>query len=98
MAAATKHRLLAVVTDALDGPEPIEEIRSAGNGAGAEVRVIVPAVEATAFRHTLGDIDEPRREAEKRLAAALDSLADSGISARGGSATRIRSRRRRMRC
>lgn len=83
MAVAPPRRVLAVVTDALGGPQPIEEIRRAESGAGTEVRVVVPAVEATSFRHTLGDIDEPRHEAEERLAAALDSLAESGIAASG---------------
>ena len=81
---AAPFRLLAIVTDALEGPEPIEEIRRAGNGSGAEIRVVVPAVEATSFRHTLGDIDEPKREAEKRLRAALDALGRSGLAATGG--------------
>jgi hypothetical protein len=81
---APPFRLLAIVTDALDGPEPIEEIRRAGNGAGTEVRVVVPAIEATSFRHTLGDIDEPKREAEERLRAALDSLSRGGVNASGG--------------
>jgi hypothetical protein len=83
MPSAAPHRLLAIVTDELDGTEPIDEIRRAGNG-GTEVRVVVPAVEATAFRHTLGDIDEPKREAEERLRAALESLSRNGISATGG--------------
>lgn len=74
-------RLLAIVTDALDGPEPIEELRRAG--AGAEVRVIVPAIEANSFRHTLGDVDGPTREAEVRLRAALDSLSRNGVKASG---------------
>jgi hypothetical protein len=80
----TPFRLLAIVTDSLDGPEPIEEIRRAGNGSATEVRVVVPAVEATSFRHTLGDIDEPKREAEERLRSALDSLSRSGVTATGG--------------
>lgn len=83
MATGAPHRLLAIVTDALDGPEPIEEIRRAGNGSRAELRVVVPAVEATSFRHTLGDIDEPRQQAEERLQAALESLRRSGIEASG---------------
>jgi hypothetical protein len=78
------HRLLAIVTDSLEGPEPIDEIRRAGNGDGAEVRVIVPAVEATSFQHTLGDIDGPKRQAEERLRVALDSLSRNGIAATGG--------------
>jgi len=84
MAADSPHRLLAIVTDTLEGIEPIEEIRRAGNGDGAEVRVIVPAVEASSFQHTLGDIDEPKRQAEERLRIALDSLRQSGVAASGG--------------
>jgi hypothetical protein len=83
MVGETPHRLLAIVTDSLDGPEPIDEIRRAGNGDGAEVRIVVPAVEATSFRHTLGDVDEPKREAEERLRAALESLRGSGVEASG---------------
>jgi len=83
MTTSAPHRLLAIVTDRLDGPEPIEEIRRAGNGTGAEVRVVVPAVEANVFRHTLGDIDEPKRQAEERLRAALDSLSRGGVTASG---------------
>lgn len=83
MAPGPPHRLLAIVTDELAGSEPIEEIRRAGNGDGAEVRVVVPAVEASAFRHTLGDIDEPKRQAEERLRAVLDSLSRNGLEASG---------------
>jgi hypothetical protein len=83
MAASAPHRLLAIVTDSLDGNEPIDEIRRAGNGAGSEVRIVVPAIEATSFRHTLGDIDEPRVEAEERLQAALDELGRNGVEASG---------------
>jgi len=83
MTANAPHRLLAIVTDSLDGPEPIDEIRHAGNGTGTELRIVVPAVEASSFRHTLGDIDEPRQEAEERLRRALDSLGRNGIDASG---------------
>jgi hypothetical protein len=84
MTTGAPHRLLAIVTDSLDGPEPIEEIRRAGNGDGTEVRIVVPAVEATSFRHTLGDIDKPKEEAETRLKATLDSLSRGGVAASGG--------------
>jgi hypothetical protein len=77
------HRLLAIVTDRLDGSEPIDEIRRAGNGDGAEVRVVVPAIEASTFRHVLGDIDEPKRQAEERLGAVLDALSRNDIRASG---------------
>jgi hypothetical protein len=81
---AGSHRLLAIVTDTLEGSEPLQEFSRHGNGAGVEVRVIVPAVEATAFRHTLGDVDEPRQQAEERLEAALEALRRDGIEASGG--------------
>lgn len=82
------QRLLAIVTDDPIGTEPLREIRSAhpgghGSDSGVELRVVVPAVEASAFRHTLGDIDEPKREAETRLARVLEELRANGIEAAG---------------
>jgi hypothetical protein len=77
------HRLLAIVTDGIEGSEPIEEIRRIGNGDGVELRVVVPAVEANAFQHTLGDIDEPRERAEERLGRVLETLRRNGIEAAG---------------
>lgn len=80
------HRLLAIVTDDPLGSEPLREIRSGGtHGQGSEVdlRVVVPAVEANAFRHTLGDVDEPRKEAEARLRRVLEELRANGIEAAG---------------
>jgi hypothetical protein len=80
------RRLLAIITDDPLGPEPLREIRPGGNhGRGNEVdlRVVVPAVEASAFRHTLGDIDEPKREAEARLRRVLEELRANGIEAAG---------------
>jgi hypothetical protein len=77
------HRVLAIVTDLLEDSEPIEEVRRGANGAGVEVRVVVPAVEATPLRHTLGDVDEPRRQAEERLQATLSALRRSGLAVSG---------------
>jgi hypothetical protein len=85
MSEGAGHRLLAIVTDSLDGSQPIEEIRRAGNGNGdgAVVRLVVPAVEASSFRHTLGDIDGPKEEARERLKTSLKRLEEAGISASG---------------
>jgi hypothetical protein len=77
------RHLLAIVTDALEGREEVEQINRQANGGGLEVRLIAPAVEATAFRHTLGDIDEPKRQAEERLKTSLEVLRENGISAWG---------------
>jgi hypothetical protein len=80
------HRLLAVITDDPLGPEPLREIRlgrTHGQGGEVDLRVIVPAVEANVLRHTLGDIDEPKREAEARLGRVLEELRAHGIEAAG---------------
>jgi hypothetical protein len=76
-------RLLAIVTDAVEGPESIEAIKGPGEAEDVEVRVILPAVEETPFRHALGDVDMPAREAQERLAVSLEELRRSGIAASG---------------
>jgi len=83
MSTAVSRRLLVIVPDALQAGEEIDEIRRAADGGGTELRIVVPAVEATAFRHTMGDVDEPKQEAEERLRASLESLRSSGIEASG---------------
>jgi len=75
-------RVLAIATDSLQGPEPVEEIRRHANG-DTELRLIVPAVEAGRFGHLLGDIDEPMRQAEGRLQASLAELKRHGLGATG---------------
>jgi hypothetical protein len=75
--------VLAVVTDPLEDAEPIDEIRRRGNDSELEVRVIVPAVERSAFRHAMGDVDEPIRQAECTLEASLSALRDRGVEASG---------------
>ncbi len=78
----TAHRLLAIVTGDPLGPESLRELRNGGN-EDIDLRVVVPAVEASPLRHTLGDIDEPRREAEARLERVLGELRANGIEAAG---------------
>jgi hypothetical protein len=77
------HRVVAVITDALEGAEPLEEMSRSANGAPVELRIVVPAVEAGPLKHTLGDIDEPREQAKKRLAASLENLRRNGVEASG---------------
>lgn len=83
MTATATRRLLAILTDALEGSEPIEELRRAADEGATELRIVVPAVEATTFRHVLGDIDEPKKEAEERLAQSLRRLEQAGLTAYG---------------
>jgi hypothetical protein len=77
------HRVIAVVTDELHGSEPIEQLQSSVDGDGVEVRVVVPAVEANPLEHTLGDVDEPRRQAEERLKRVLRHLQHGNVQVSG---------------
>jgi hypothetical protein len=76
-------RILVVATDELAGPELIEEFRHRLRKVEAEVMVIAPAVEKTAFHHALGDVDTAIMEAGQRLEASLDELRRAGIPALG---------------
>ncbi|HEX6456848.1 MAG TPA: hypothetical protein VF009_10070 [Solirubrobacterales bacterium] len=77
------HRVIAVVTDELHGTEPIEQLHPGADGDGVEVRVVVPAVEGNVLEHTLGDVDEPRKQAEERLAQVMEHLRGGKLPASG---------------
>jgi uncharacterized protein (DUF302 family) len=77
------RRVIAILTDNLHGSEPVEEILANADRDGVELRVVVPATEANALQHTLGDIDEPKHEAEERLERALGALRQNGIEVSG---------------
>jgi hypothetical protein len=48
-----------------------------------EIRVVVPAIEASPLEHTLGDIDGPRQRAEERLERALKVLRQGEVAVSG---------------
>lgn len=80
---STSH-VLVIVTDELSGRDVIEELRRhLRDESASEVMVIAPAVEKTAFRHALGDVDSAVIEARQRLDASLAELRGAGISAMG---------------
>ncbi len=75
--------LIAIVTPAFGSPESVEALRrettSSGNGRADLVRLVAPAVQVDPLHHVLGDIDEPRAEAEARLREALAAADDGGV-------------------
>lgn len=77
------RRVIAILTDNLHGSEPVEQILANADQEGVDLRVVVPATEVNALRHTLGDIDEPKHEAEERLQQALKTLREEGIEVSG---------------
>jgi hypothetical protein len=77
-------RVLVIVTDELSGRDVIDELRRHLRDEGpSEVMVIAPAVEKTAFRHALGDVDSATAEARRRLDASLAELRGAGIAVMG---------------
>lgn len=77
------RQLIAVVTDTLQGDEPVRELTRSADGEAVEIRVVVPAVEANVLHHTMGDIDEPRKQAQQRLESSLRYLQQHGVAAQG---------------
>jgi len=77
------RRVIAILTDNLHGSEPVEQILANADQDGVDLRIVVPATEVNALRHTLGDIDEPKHEAEERLRRALSTLRGTGIEVSG---------------
>jgi len=76
-------RLLAIVTEPLEGIEPIAEIRRRGNREGVSLRLVVPAVEDSPFKHILGDEDPAHLLTKKRLETSLSELSRHGVAAEG---------------
>src|ERR1700748_1444368 len=78
-----EHSLIAIITPAFGSPESIEALKQeasqGGNGSATEVRLVAPAVEMNPLHHTLGDIDEPRAEAKKRLDVAVAKVRAAGL-------------------
>src|SRR5215470_18063113 len=83
MNAVATQRLLAIVTDSIETSEAIEQIRARAGESSAPVRLIAPAVEPTAFRHTLGDVDGATERAERVVESSLGALRRAGIEASG---------------
>lgn len=78
-----ERSLIAVVTPAFDSEESLAALAGEVDGTPTEVRLIAPAVELNTLHHTLGDVDEPRVEATRRLEKALAAVRATGLQATG---------------
>lgn len=75
--------VIAIVTDAFGSPDSIAEMKRLAAGEGTDIRLVVPAVAATPFRHTLGDVDGPREEAHQRLETVLATMREADVPVTG---------------
>jgi hypothetical protein len=74
-----ERSLIAIVTPAFGSEESVEALKREVNGTPTDVRLVAPAVEINPLHHTLGDIDEPRKEAAERLKGAVAAARDAGL-------------------
>jgi hypothetical protein len=74
-----ERSLIAIVTPAFGSAESVDALKREVNGTPTEVRLVAPAVEINPLHHTLGDIDEPRKEAAERLKDAVAAARDAGL-------------------
>jgi hypothetical protein len=78
-----ERSLIAIVTPAFGSEESVAALKKEVDGVPTDIRLVAPAVEINPLHHTLGDIDEPRREAGKRLEEALSVARAAGLEVRG---------------
>jgi hypothetical protein len=71
--------VIAIVTEAFGSPDSVAEMKRLAGGEGTEIRLVVPAVEASPFRHTLGDVDKPREDAQRRLEIVLAAMREADV-------------------
>ena len=74
-----ERSLIAIVTPAFGSAASVDALKREVNGASTEIRLVAPAVEIDPLHHTLGDIDEPRKEAAERLKKAVAAARDAGL-------------------
>jgi hypothetical protein len=80
--AADERRILVVANETVGGETLRDCIRQKTEGYREEVLVVTPALNSP-LKHWASDEDEARAAAQKRLAASLARLRESGVEARG---------------
>ncbi len=71
--------VITIVTEAFGSPDSVAELKRLTADDATEVRLVVPAVEASPFRHTLGDIDGPREDAQRRLETVVAAMREADV-------------------
>ena len=77
-----ERRILVIANETVGGEALRDEIQRRSAGYRTELLVVTPALN-TPVRHWTSDEDRARAEAQRRLEASLERLAQAGIDARG---------------
>jgi hypothetical protein len=75
----SERSLIAIVTPAFGSAESVDALKREVGGVPTDIRLVAPAVEIDPLHHTLGDIDEPREQAQERLQGAVAAARDAGL-------------------
>lgn len=75
--------ILVLANQTCPCPELHEFVHSELGGESSEVTVIAPALNDSRLAHWVSDSDEAVRDAELRLAQAIDGLKADGVAVRG---------------
>jgi hypothetical protein len=76
-------RLLVLAAETLSGADLRGEIRRHAGGREARVRVVVPALVDSKFKHAMGEVDEAIQEASGRLDDELEQAREAGLDIEG---------------
>jgi hypothetical protein len=76
---AEPKRLLIVSPNQVDGETLRDEVRRRTGDTPTEVRLIIPAVEESKFKHAFGDVDEAVAESREQLKPSVEGLEGGNI-------------------
>jgi nucleotide-binding universal stress UspA family protein len=78
----TRHHILVVANETVEGNALVEAVRDTAILRDAEVLVVAPALN-TRLRHWMSDSDAARAAAERRMAGFVTRLRDAGVNVTG---------------
>jgi hypothetical protein len=79
----SKHRLLVVANQTVEGEALLEEIRNRCRGRESEVLVVTPALVGSRAAHWASDLDEGMELARGRMELSLTAIKAMGLEASG---------------
>jgi GABA permease len=79
----SKHRLLVVANETVEGEALLEEIRQRCRNRRCEILVVTPALAGSRASHWASDIDEAIELARQRMELSLIAIDRLGLKARG---------------
>ncbi len=77
------YRLLVIAADTVTGAQLRDAVADRDQDREIEVRLIAPALAGSKLEHVMGDVDEARAVAAKRLESSTEELERAGLKVDG---------------